>query len=74
MIRQTDFYIDGKRVPSKITHADALAFASDAAKAFGVGKDRTVEFDTKLAVRDVSGNATDPDKKSAGKKSKPKGE
>jgi CRISPR-associated protein Csb1 len=67
-----EVHIDGKRVPAKIAHADVLAFASAAAKAFGVGKDRTVDFDTKLAVRDVSGDAADDEatttKKEKGKK------
>lgn len=56
-----EVHIDGKRVSAKITHADALAFATAAAKAFGVGKDRTVDFDTKLASRDVRGDAENGD-------------
>lgn len=52
-----EVHIDGKRTPAKISHADALAFASAAAKAFGVGANRTVDFDTKLALQDVSGDA-----------------
>jgi CRISPR-associated protein Csb1 len=48
-----EVHIDGKRAPTKITHADALAFAAAAAKAFGVGEDRPVDFDTKLAAQDV---------------------
>jgi CRISPR-associated protein Csb1 len=51
-----EVHIDGKRMPANIAHADALTFASAAAKGFGVGKDRTVDFDTKLAARDVGGN------------------
>ncbi len=63
-----EVHTDGKRTPAKITHADALAFASDAAKAFGIGKDRAVDFDTKLAVRDISGDGADAGKKPAAKK------
>ena len=51
-----EVHIDGKRVAASISHADALKFASAAAKAFGVGDSRTVTFDTKLAERDLAGN------------------
>jgi CRISPR-associated protein Csb1 len=65
-----EVHIDGKRSPAKISHADALAFASVTANAFGVGTDRTVDFDTKLALQDVSGDAGngDPSAKPAGKR------
>jgi CRISPR-associated protein Csb1 len=46
---------DGKREASKLTHADAVAFATEAAKVFGVGEGKTVEFDPALAKRDISG-------------------
>ena len=46
---------DGKREASKMTHADAIAFATEAAKAFVVGAGSTVEFDTTLAKKDISG-------------------
>jgi CRISPR-associated protein Csb1 len=52
----TEVHIDGKRLSVKIAHADALSFASAAAKAFGVGKDRIVEFDRKLAAVDIRGD------------------
>jgi CRISPR-associated protein Csb1 len=51
-----EVHVDGTRTPVKISHADALAYASAAAKAFGVGTSRTVDFDTKLAARDVKGD------------------
>jgi CRISPR-associated protein Csb1 len=54
-----EVHIDGERPPAKISHQDAIAFAAAAAKAFGVAKGRTVEFDTKLAVKDVSGDEVD---------------
>ena len=40
---------DGRRKISEITHDAALAFAKQAAAAFGVGESKTVKFDTKLA-------------------------
>jgi len=50
-------HADGKRVPAGITHRAALDFALAAAKAFGVGPNRNVAFDTALAARDVNGDA-----------------
>lgn len=47
---------DGSRHPARITHEDALAYASAAAKAFGIGKDQQVEFDKELAKKDVQGD------------------
>lgn len=47
---------DGKREPCKTTHEAALAFASEAAKEFGVGESRTVPFEKKLAQQDVKGD------------------
>lgn len=46
---------DGRREPAAMTHDDALAFAKAAARAFGIGKDRTVAFDKELAKKDVTG-------------------
>jgi CRISPR-associated protein Csb1 len=45
---------DGKRTDCEITHEEALAFAEDAAKAFGVGEDRPVSFDPVRAKTDVT--------------------
>lgn len=61
-------YPDGRREDVAITHADALEFASQAAKKFGVGASKTVPFDTGRAKLDTSGD----DKK--GKAKKPKKE
>lgn len=47
---------DGKRVPCDITHEAALAFATAAAGAFGVGENRTVDFQKERAKRDVKGD------------------
>jgi len=47
----------GERKPATITHADALQYATEAAKAFGVGESQTVEFDRDRAKRDVKGES-----------------
>ncbi len=54
---------DGSRDELSLTHGDAMAFATAAAEAFGVGKGATVEFDKKLAKKDVE----DAKKKKPGK-------
>lgn len=46
---------DGKREKFELSHADAVEFAKAAAKAFKVGAEETVDFDTKLAKQDVGG-------------------
>jgi CRISPR-associated protein Csb1 len=46
---------DGTRAEFELTHPDALAFATAAAEAFGVGKGDTFEFDKNLAKKDVEG-------------------
>jgi len=48
-----EVYRDGRREPATISEADALAFAKQAAEAFGVGESRTVAFDKKKAKADV---------------------
>lgn len=58
---------DGRRESSQLTHATALAFATKAAAAFGVGVSKTVKFDTKLAEDETSG---DGKKRKAAKKAK----
>jgi CRISPR-associated protein Csb1 len=59
---------DGRREPSGLTHAAALAFAKEAAKTFGVGDSKPVKFDTKLAKDETTGEGK---KKKASKKAKP---
>lgn len=44
----------GERKPFKFTHDDAIKFATEAAKAFGVGQSKTVSFDKKKAKDDVA--------------------
>ncbi|MGP0067683.1 MAG: type I-U CRISPR-associated RAMP protein Csb1/Cas7u [Isosphaeraceae bacterium] len=57
----------GERKPAKFTHDEALAYAIAAAKAFGVGEDKTVEFDKDRAKKDVMGEG---ETKTKGKKAK----
>ena len=51
----TLIHSDGTREPLTLTHADALEFATAAAKAFGVGESREVVFDKDLARKDIAG-------------------
>lgn len=53
-----EVYTDGRRSPCSITHDGALQFATDAAKAFGVGESRTVPFEKERAKRDVRADDT----------------
>ena len=62
---------DGKREVQTITLADALKYATAAAKAFVVEKGKEVAFDTKLAVADIAGEG---DVKATRKKPAKKGE
>jgi len=62
-----EVYPTGERKPCSITHARALEYATDAAKAFGVGESKTVPFDKEKAKADVRG---DSDTKTKGKKNK----
>jgi CRISPR-associated protein Csb1 len=56
----------GERKPATVTHQDALAYVTLAAKAFEVGESRKVDFDRDRARADVSGD----EKKAKGKKGK----
>lgn len=51
-----EVYPTGDRKPAKITHEDALQYATAAAEAFGVGESMTVEFDKERAKKDVKGD------------------
>jgi len=46
---------DGVREAIRLDHAEAMKFASAAAKAFVVGPDKLVEFDKELAKKDIAG-------------------
>ena len=68
--KSTEFvevYPTGARKPCTITHENALEFATEAAKAFGVGESKTVPFDKEKAKADVKGEG---DTKTKGKKGK----
>ncbi len=56
---------DGRREASGLTHDAAMAFAKNAALAFGVGQSKTAKFDTKLAKDETAGEGK---KKKAAKK------
>jgi len=53
-----EVFADGRREACKITHADALDFATESAKAFGVGADRAVAFDPDRAKKDLVGDGS----------------
>jgi CRISPR-associated protein Csb1 len=52
-------YRDGRREALAITHEDAIGYAAEAAKAFGVAPERTLEFDKTRAAAEVSGDGAD---------------
>jgi len=64
-----EVYSTGERRPAKVTHEAALSFATDAAKAFGVGESRVVDFDKDRAKKDVMGEGETKTKGKKGKKS-----
>jgi CRISPR-associated protein Csb1 len=60
---------DGVRDVLRLTHTDALEFATLAASAFGVGESREVVFDKDLAKKDIAGEGNvKATRKKAGKK------
>jgi len=48
-----EVYRDGRREPATTTHDSAIEFATVAAKAFGVGENRSVNFEKQRAKADV---------------------
>lgn len=46
---------NGKRDPFDLSHDDAIAFAAEAAKQFGVGPSKEVPFDRARALADIKG-------------------
>ncbi|MGA2034982.1 MAG: type I-U CRISPR-associated RAMP protein Csb1/Cas7u [Thermoguttaceae bacterium] len=60
---------DGKRLPCEITHDAALAYATDAAREFGVGESRFVTFEKERAKRDVKADGDKKAKTTRGNKS-----
>jgi CRISPR-associated protein Csb1 len=66
-------HADGKRTALTLKHDDALAFASSAAEAFGVGESVTARFDPELAKKDIAGEGDVKQmRRSAAKAAKPK--
>ncbi len=62
-----EVYPSGERKPAAITHEAALKYATEAAKAFGVGESKTVPFEKDRAVKDIKGEG---DTKTKAKKEK----
>ena len=65
--RMEEVYPSGERKSLALSQDNALAYALEAANAFGVGPSRTVDFDRESAKRDLAG---DGEKKAKGKKAK----
>lgn len=63
-------YPDGRREDAAVSHEEALAYATSAAKEFEVGKSREVAFEKEVARKDLSG---DTDGGKAGRKPRAKG-
>jgi CRISPR-associated protein Csb1 len=63
-----EVYATGERKPASIAHDAALSYATVAAKAFGVGESKTVEFDKERAKKDVMGESETKTKGKKGKK------
>lgn len=61
-------YRDGRREPLSITHEDAIAYAKEVAKAFGVAKGCTVVFDKGRAAAEVTGDESDEKPRKKAKK------
>ena len=61
-----EVYANGDRKPFGVTHDAALAYAREAAKAFGIGESREVPFDADKAKKDLEGK----EKKGKAKKEK----
>jgi CRISPR-associated protein Csb1 len=62
-----EVYPTGERKPATITHDVALSYAIAAATAFGVGEDKTVQFDKERAKKDVKGEGETKTKGKAGR-------
>lgn len=63
-----EVYSTGERKSVTIPHGDALQYATDAAKAFGVGESKTVPFEKERAMRDVKGEGDGKKSKKPSKK------
>lgn len=54
-----EVYPTGERKPVEIKHDTAIEYATAVAEEFGVGEDRTVDFDKERAKKDVAGDGDD---------------
>jgi CRISPR-associated protein Csb1 len=63
-----EVYPTGERKPYTVTHAEVLEYAKEAAKAFGVGGNRTEPFDAERARKDLQGKEAKAAKKGKGKR------
>ena len=61
---------DGTRTDFTVTHDDALAFALEAARDFGVGESLTATFDPAAAKKALKDAKDEKDKKKATRKGK----
>jgi CRISPR-associated protein Csb1 len=59
----SEVWPSGERKPAKITHGQAMEYATAAAAAFGVGESRIVAFDRERALKDVKGEGEAKGKK-----------
>jgi CRISPR-associated protein Csb1 len=50
---------NGRRVPVNVAHSEALDYARAAVGEFGIGPNRSVDFDRERAKRDLSGESAD---------------
>ncbi|HUY35661.1 MAG TPA: type I-U CRISPR-associated RAMP protein Csb1/Cas7u [Pirellulales bacterium] len=57
-----EVYPNGDRQPANMTHETAIKYATATAQAFGVGDNKTVEFDKDRARKDVKGDAAEGEK------------
>lgn len=71
-IEFVEVFPSGERKPLQIAHADALTFAHEAARAFGVGASKTVQFDKERAKQDIKGEGDTKKAKKNAKKGEPK--
>lgn len=60
---------DGRRVPINVMQSDALEYARAAVNEFGIGPNRSLDFDKDLAKRDLSGETGNGKTKKARSKS-----
>ncbi len=65
-----EVYGDGRRVPANVNHSEAVEYARATVSDFGVGANRSVDFDKERAKKDVSGEAGNSERKAKKTRSK----